>query len=336
MLVAAVLAASPTRAADTTEQAPSSPAVPSTASRYFALGATSGDSVGEMAGSAICRLLMRLAGESALSRAESRRCSLDLTGGAGETLNQLAARRVAFAIVPAALAAAAREGDAPTQVRPFADVRAVFSLGDEPLHLVVARDSGIASVADLRGRRVNIGTPHSVERELMEALLAFYQLRREDLAQATEMAPGRVASALCAGDLDAAGLVVGGPAVAVARATDECGARLLPIPGEAVAAVAAAIPGTTPTVIRKGTFATTNEPVASVGVVPLLATSAAEDEDDVYALTRTVMEHLNEIRGYHPALADLAPERMVRDGILVPLHPGAQRYFRERGWLAGG
>jgi TRAP transporter TAXI family solute receptor len=289
-----------------------------------------------MAGSAICRLLMRLAGERALPRAQSRRCWLNLTGSAGETLNQLVARRVAFAIVPAALAATAFDVAAPGQTRPFPEVRAVFSLGGEPLHLVVARDSGIASVADLRGRRVNIGAPHSAERELMEALLAFYGLRREDLAQAAELAPGRLASALCGGDLDAYGLVVGGPAVAVARATDECGARLVPIPAEAVAAIVAAVPGTTPTVIPKGTFATTADPVPSLGVVSLLATSAEQDDNDVYALTRTVMEHLNEIRGYHPALADLAPERMVRDGILVPLHPGAERYFRERGWLAGG
>ncbi len=170
----------------------------------------------------------------------------------------------------------------------------------------------------------------------MEALLSFHGLRREDLALATEMAPGRVASALCAGDIDAFGVVVGGPAVAVAQATDECGARLVPLAGEAVTAVAAAVPGTTPVVIRKGTFATTAGDVPSVGVVSLLATSADEDDDEVYALTRTVMEHLNEIRGYHPALAGLKPERMVRDGILLPLHPGALRYFRERGWLAGG
>jgi TRAP transporter TAXI family solute receptor len=289
-----------------------------------------------MAGSAICRLLMRLAGESARSRAESRRCWLNLTGGVGETLDQLVARRVAFAIVPAALAATAYGGAAPAPIRPFPEVRAVFSLGGEPLHLVVGRDSGIASIADLRGRRVNIGAPHSAQRELMQALLAFYGLHPEDLAQAAEITPGRVASALCAGELDAFGLVVGGPAVAVARATDECGARLVPIPAEAVAAIVAAVPGTTPTVIPKGTFATTADPVASLGVVSLLATSAAQDDNDVYVLTRTVMEHLNEIRGYHPALADLAPERMVREGILVPLHPGAERYFRERGWLAGG
>lgn len=306
------------------------------AGRFFTLGATSGDPLAEMGGRAICRLLMRLAGEASLSRAESTRCSLALAGSAGETLNQLAGGRLAFAIVPAALAAVAYQGGAPGSLRPFPEVRAVLALGDEPLHLVVARNSGITSFADLRGRRVNLGPPQSPERTLMEALLAYYQIRHEDLAAATELAPGRVAATVCAGDLDAFGLVAGGPAVAVARATDECGARLIPIPREAVAAVVATVPGTTPTTIDKGAFATTSGPVPSLGVVSLLATSANQDEDDVYALTRTVIEHLNEIRGYHPALADLAPERMVRDGILVPLHPGAVRYFRERGWITGG
>ena len=328
--------ASPPAPAGEPEQAPAGPFSPPATSRFFTLGATSGDSIGETASSAICRLLMRLAGESALARAESQRCSLALTGGAGETLNQLAARRFAFAIVPAALAALADDGGAPPFIRPFEGARAVLSLGAEPLHLVVGRESGIATFADLRGRRVNIGPPQSIGRELMEVLLAFHGLRREDLAQATEMAPGRVASALCAGDIDAFGVVVGGPGVAVARATDECGARLIPLSRETVAAVVAVVPGTTPVIIRKGTFATTNEAVPGIGVVSLLATSADEAEDDVYALTRTVMEHLSEIRGHHPALADLVPERMVRDGILVPMHPGALRYFRERGWLADG
>ena len=335
IVVARLVTGAPAAADD--EQVPAgAPLSQPGVNRFFTLGAVSGDSVGEMAGNAVCRLLMRLSGETMASRAETLRCSVAPTGGANETLNQLARGRLAFAIVPAALAAVAHDGRDPAAVRPFDDLRAVLSLGAEPLHLVVGRESGITSFADLRGRRVNIGSPRSAERELMEALLALHGVGREDLAQATEMAPGRVAAALCAGEIDAFGIVVGGPAVAVAQATDECGARLVPLSGEAVTAVVAAVPGTTPVVIRKGTFATTADDVASVGVVFLLATSAAEDDDDVYALTRTIMEHLNEIRGYHPALADLKPERMVRDGILVPLHPGALRYFRERGWLAGG
>ncbi|MFO1128010.1 MAG: TAXI family TRAP transporter solute-binding subunit [Rhodospirillales bacterium] len=344
--VAVVLAQS-LAAADEPEPGPTPPPVQEpvqvpAVNRYFSLGMTRGDSIGETAGSAICRLLMRLSGETLLPRAENPRCSMVPASGAAEVVNQLAGGRIAFAIVPAAVAVTAHDaanphdGGAPTDAPRSPDVRAVLSLGAEPLNLVVARDSGIATVADLRGRRMNIGPPQSLGSDLIRALLAFHRISPGDLRQADEMAPGRAAPALCAGDLDAYGLVVGGPAVTVARATDECGARLIPLSRAAVAAIVAEIPGTVPTAIPKGTYATTAEAVPSVGVVSLLVTSADASEVDVYGLTQTIVEHINEIRGFHPALADLTPERMAREGILLPLHPGALRYFRERGWRAGG
>jgi hypothetical protein len=100
-----------------------------------------------------------------------------------------------------------------------------------------------------------------------------------------------------------------------------------------VARVVGEMPGTAATVVARGTYATTSQPVPTIGVVVLMATTIDEDADTVYALTRAVMQHLAEIRGHHPALADLRPPSMIADGVTVPLHPGAIRYYRERGWL---
>tara|TARA_B100000676_G_C17962489_1_gene778422 strand:+ start:980 stop:1177 length:198 start_codon:yes stop_codon:yes gene_type:complete len=64
-----------------------------------------------------------------------------------------------------------------------------------------------------------------------------------------------------------------------------------------------------------------------------LVTSADVDEKDVYELTRAVMENIDDFRQLHPAFATLAPKRMVVDGLSAPLHPGALKYYREKGWI---
>jgi hypothetical protein len=62
-------------------------------------------------------------------------------------------------------------------------------------------------------------------------------------------------------------------------------------------------------------------------------TSANVSEDVVYEVTRAVFENLDDFRSLHPAFQNLDPEDMISNALSAPLHPGAERYFKEKGWM---
>ncbi len=303
---------------------------------FFTIGTASVDGLYSSVGQAVCRLLIRLAGEKpGVARTETLRCYTQPTGGSEDNVNRLATGQVDFAVVQSDVANAAYHGSSPDTVRPLAKLRAVFSLQAEPFQLVVGKDSNINSFADLRGKRVNIGSPGSGERVMMDALMERYHLKASDFAKVSESPASRQAAALCEGTIDAFVFVAGIPDGGVARATDECGAHLVPVQDRPALALAAEVPGVELVKIPKRTYTTTSSDVPTVGVIATLVTTADEDPDMVYLLTKTVMENLNEIRGFSPALAGLKEAAMISDGITIPLHPGAIRYYQERGWLKG-
>lgn len=304
---------------------------------FFVVGTGSAGGLYYPVGQAICRLLARLSLDKPESDpTPSLRCSAQPSGGSENNVNQLAAGEFDFAIVQSDVDYAAYSGSHEGDTPAFNKLRAVFSLHAEPFHLVVGKNSGITKFADLRGKRVNIGNPGSGQREMMSALMKQHKMTVDDFAAATEMPGGPQAEALCRGEIDAFVYVIGMPDGGVARATDECGARLVPVQDEQALALVKNVPGYELVTIPRGMYASTTADVPTIGVVATLVTSADQDPDLVYAVTKTVMQHLSEIRGFHPALANLKPETMIRKGITIPLHPGAQRYFQERGWKTDG
>jgi TRAP transporter TAXI family solute receptor len=64
-----------------------------------------------------------------------------------------------------------------------------------------------------------------------------------------------------------------------------------------------------------------------------MVTSAKVPEETVYQLVKATFENFNEFKSLHPAFANLDPQKMVKDGLSAPLHPGAERYYKEKGWL---
>lgn len=301
---------------------------------FFTIGTGSVDGVYYPVGQAICRMLTRLAIDSAATNKPMVRCSAQPTGGSIDNINQLAAHRFDFAVIQSDVAAAAFSAAPNDGVIDMSNLRAVFSLNAEPFHLVSAKNSGIHKFADLRGKRVNIGAPGSGQREMMEALMKRYGITAANFATTTELPPGAQTQALCDGSIDAFVYVVGAPDTGIARATDECGAYLVPVQDPPARALVKDVPGYALATIPKGMYTTATTNIPTVGVVATLVTTADMDEDLVYAITRTVMENLNEIRSFHPALAALNAETMSHYGIAIPLHPGALRYFKERGWAA--
>ena len=85
--------------------------------------------------------------------------------------------------------------------------------------------------------------------------------------------------------------------------------------------------------IPAGTYASALGPVPTIGLVATVTTNAATPDAMVYALVKAVFDNLEQLKVSHPALARLDAKSMATQGLSAPLHPGALKYYKEKGWL---
>lgn len=287
-----------------------------------------------IAGNALCRIVAKAAANARPNgQGSPARCVAAPSAGSNENLARLAAGSMTFAIVQSDSHYHAARGDTPEAIPPNDKLRAVMALHPEAVHLVVAKDGGIGGVADLKGKRVNVGEPGSGSSATARMLLAAHGLAESDLKEAARLSPLAQSAALCEGAIDAFVYTVGVPNSSVALATDGCDARLVPLNGPVEAKLVRDKPYYVAVTIAEGTYHTSERDLMTFGPIATLVTSADTDEATVHDLTRSVMENLDALRAAHPAFATLTPRRMIKEGLTAPLHPGAARYYRERGWL---
>lgn len=278
-------------------------------------------------GGALCRLINAHRDEDGL------RCLVEATAGATENLTRLRAGDLAFALVPSDWQYHAyRSGLGTGDDEPFTGLRAVLSLQALSFTVLAAPASGIESLADLEGKRVNLGPPDTPWRSTGDFLISALGWSPEDFAEIAELGAGEQAAGLCDGQVDALLLPASHPSGPVAEATRRCGARLLEVDGEAVERLLGEWDFYAPAVIPGGLYPNNPDPVTSFGLRATLVTSEDLPADTVYRVTKRIFEGLDELRAQHAVFAGLAAENMVAAAISAPLHQGALRYYQERGW----
>jgi uncharacterized protein len=260
------------------------------------------------------------------------RCAVESTGGSVFNVNAVMAGDLEFGIVQSDRQYQAIKGLAGWQVKgPQTDLRAVFSLHPESVTLVAAEDAGIKTLADLKGKRVNIGNPGSGQRQnsidaLEAAGINFETDLTTESVKAAE-APGLLQD----GHIDAFFYTVGHPSGAIKEAT--AGARkvaIIPITG--IEGLLARSPYYAKSFVPMDQYpgAVNKGDVETFGVKATLVTSAKVPDDVVYAITKEVFENFNEFKKLHPAFAVLTKQGML-EGLSAPIHPGAMKYYKEAG-----
>jgi len=277
------------------------------------------------AGGALCRMV------NAERESQGLRCVLESTNGSAENLRRLEAGDLDFALVQSDWQFHAYQGSGgPGTERPFVELRAVFSLQAQPLTIVASRESGIAGLADLRGKRINLGPAGSAVRSAAEVLVQTLGWKNGSFAELTDYGAEDQVEALCAGKIDAFVLPTSHPNGIVAAATEGCLAKIVPIEGPEVDAALAEWPYYTPAIIPGGLYRGNPDAARSFGVRATLVTRAALSPEVVYRVAKSVFDRLDDLRRQHPALADLTANQMVDWGNTAPLHDGAEIFFRER------
>jgi TRAP transporter TAXI family solute receptor len=215
---------------------------------------------------------------------------------------------------------------------PQADLRSVFAIHPESITLVAARESDVADVNDLRGKRVNLGNPGSGQLQNSKDVLAAYSIAEEEISaeyvKAVE-APGLLQD----GRIDAFFYTVGHPNGNIKEATSgRIKVRIVPIAGPEINLMMRGRPYyATSTILHEFyPYSLNEEDIETIGVKATFVTSASVDENIVYAIVKEVFENLDEFRTLHPAYQVLTKQTML-EGLSAPLHPGALKYYREAG-----
>jgi uncharacterized protein len=295
--------------------------------RFLTVGTGAVTGVYYAAGGAVCRMVNKERRDHGL------RCTVESTGGSVANIQALLSGELDFGVIQSDALYAASKGVRAFEGKPQSALRVMFSLHPEPLTLVVRKESNIRSLGDLRGKRVNVGNPGSGTRVSVDELMSAAGLKTSDFSITSELKADEHGAALCANRIDAFFYVVGHPSANVQDPMTACGATLVSITGSGVDRLVATQPYYSQASIPARTYPTQATRFDTYGMLATMVTTADRSEEEVYVLTRSVFENLDEFRKLHPSFALLVPEKMRQAGLVAPLHPGALRYYREKGWV---
>ena len=280
------------------------------------------------AGGAICRLVNKDRAKHGI------RCSVESTGGSVFNINTIKAGELDLGFAQSDVQYNAAKGMAQFKDGgAYADLRAVFSVHPEPFTVLARKEANIKTFADFKGKRFNVGNPGSGTRASMEELLAGMGWKLSDFSLASELKADEHGSALCDGKIDGFFYGVGHPSANIQDPTTSCGAKLVGISGPAVDKLIADKPFYAKATIPGGLYPGNPDPTNTYGVLATVVTSAKAPAESVYQVVKAVFDNFEEFKKLHPALANLKPESMVADGLGAPLHEGAVRYYKEKGWV---
>lgn len=302
---------------------------------FIAIGTGGPTGVYFVTGNAICRMVHRAAAEGRSSgRKHGIRCSAPSTGGSTYNIGQIQDGELDFGVAQSDWQYHAYNGSSRYEGKAFKDLRSVFSVHPEPIQIIVGEGVDIDGWEDLKGKKVNIGNPGSGQRGTADMLIKESGWTTDDFALASELTSTEQSKALCDGKIDAYFYTVGVPNAGVSVATDGCDAKISNFDGPlAQKMVSPDRPYYAWATIPKGTYKTTTADVKTWGVKATFVTSAKVSDDVVYEVTRAVFENFDEFKKLHPAFANLTPAEMIKDGLSAPLHPGAIKYYKEKGWM---
>ncbi|MEE2955978.1 MAG: TAXI family TRAP transporter solute-binding subunit [Pseudomonadota bacterium] len=302
--------------------------------RFISIGTGGPTGVYFVVGNSVCRMVHKEAAEGRKKgRKHGIRCSAPSTGGSNYNIGQIKQGELQFGVAQSDWQHHAYNGSSKWKGKQYKKLRAVFSVHPEPFQLIAGKGSGIKNWGDLKGKVVNIGNPGSGQRGTMEVLMKAKGTSVKDFKQATELTSSEQVGALCDGKVDAIAYTVGVPNGAIGQAIDGCGAHFVNLNSSVEKGLVGKNPYYAFAKIPAGVFYKSQKSDATTfGVKATFVSSSDVDAGTVYEVVRAVFENLDSFRKLHPAFKNLSPKNMIKDGLSAPLHKGALKYYKEKGW----
>ena len=303
-------------------------ALPAVAQQQFVSIGTGGvTGVYYPTGGAICRLVNKNRKEHGI------RCSAESTGGSIYNINTIRSGELEFGVAQSDWQYHAYNGTSKFEdAGKFENLRAVFSVHPEPVTVIASDRSGIATLADVKGKRMNIGNPGSGTRGTWEVIEEAMGWARSDLKLASEMKSAETGQAVCDGKIDAYFWLVGHPSALTQESLVSCDAHLVHVEGPAIDKLVADNSFYRKATIPAGMY-NNDEDIRTFGVGATFVSSADVPDEVVYIIVKAVFDNFDQFTKLHPAFANLTPQEMITDSLSAPLHDGAIKYYKEQGWM---
>ena len=304
------------------------PMAPAQAQQKFMTIGTGGvTGVYYAAGGAICRLVNKDRAKHGI------RCSVESTGGSVFNVNTIKAGELDLGFTQSDVQYNALKGVGQFKDAAYTDLRAVFSVHPEPFTVLARKEANIKTFADFKGKRFNVGNPGSGTRASMEELLGAMGWKLGDFSLASELKADEHGPALCDGKIDGFFYLVGHPSANIQDPTTVCGAKLVSVTGPVPEKLVKEKPYYAKATIPGGLYPNNPQTTETYGVLATFVSSSKVPSDTIYQVVKAVFDNFDEFKKLHPALGVLSPQAMIKDGLSAPLHDGASKYYREKGWL---
>ncbi len=295
--------------------------------KHIAIGTGAQTGMYFVTGQSICKIVNQN------TETHKLRCSSPSTGGSIANIKSIKSGGLNMGVVQSDWQYHAYHGTSKfADDGPYTNLRSVFSVHAEPLALLVRANSSIKLLNDLVGERVNVGNPGSGQRGTMEVIMEAKGWTKETFKFASELKSSEQGQALCDNKLDVFVLTTGHPNTSIKDATATCAVRLIPVHGLEIDSLVARYPYYAYSIIPGGTYAGTDGDIKTFGPKATFVTSSDVDEKTIYELTKTVFENLNQFKRLNVVYEQLTVESMINDGLSAPIHAGAARYYKEKGW----
>ena len=296
---------------------------------FITIGTGGQTGVYYVVGQSVCRLVNRNTETTGI------RCTAPSTGGSVANVNAIKSGDMTMGVAQSDIQYHAYNGSSEEFEgdNKFENLRAVFSVHPEPFTVVARQDASIASFDDLQGKRVNVGNPGSGQLATMQVVLDAKGWTMDDFSLASQLQPSEQSAALGDNNVDAIVYTVGHPNGSIQEATSTVEANLVPVEGPEIDALVEENPYYAKATIPGGMYAGTDEDTNTFGVKATFVTSADVPDEVVYEVVKAVFDNFDRFKGLHPAFENLTQEAMVTEGNSAPLHPGAEKYYKEQGWI---
>jgi TRAP transporter TAXI family solute receptor len=260
------------------------------------------------------------------------RATVEATGASVANVQLIGAGEADFALLQNDIAFYAFNGStlAPFQGKPVRSMGGIFAIYPELVHVVATRASGVKSLRDLKGKRVVLGPPGSGTEQNALQTLGVYGIKESDLGKAERIDAGAAADQLEDGRVDAAFFTTGLGSAVITDTFNTGKVVIVPIEHVPAEVLRKASPFYTIEKIPANTYRGQEREVLTPAVMAMLVARRDLPEDLVYKFTKAIFDNLAEFHSAHAAAKYLTLQT-AQNGMAIPLHPGAERFYREKG-----
>ena len=269
---------------------------------------------------------------SAITKGGKIQCTAETGNASVANLNLVATEGIEIAFVQNDIAYWAYNGELMFQGKPAKNIRAVASLYPEHIQAVVTKESGIKSIADLKGKRVGIGAPGPGVEGDVQAIFKVAGLTYDDLAKADFLDFAATTSRFKDNQIDAGFVVAGYPTASIMDLTTTKDVTLLSFDDEMLATLQKEYPFFVPSTVPANTYSGITTETKTPAVMAILITNDSVPEEQIYEFLTAMYGNLADIAAVHAKGKEITLEGAL-NGLTCPLHPGAEKFFKEKGIL---